>query len=94
MVSEDEIRHKLEEHLQQQGQPKAAYDDISHGPKRMNRITIGEERIEEMQVDANEPMGPQTKEKLRDVLQAGSFSFSPKEREVLQQILSESTGTA
>lgn len=51
------------------------------------KVEAGEEVKPPGDVSINDPTDPNTRSKLREAVQMGTFNFSQKEREVLNQIL-------
>ena len=93
-LSENEIREKIEQH-RQKIQDKLTVSDKS---KMILKKSKNKEKFEELdetkapkvsQVGLNNPKDPNTTIKLKNILSAGSFNFSDKERTALEDILKE-----
>jgi hypothetical protein len=86
-LSENEIREKL-----------AANSEISDSAKLKAKketqklgdgFMTDDDHLLKSDVQLNKPDDPVTAEKLKSVLDKGAFNFNPKEREVLEKILSK-----
>lgn len=92
-ISETEIRQKFQEFKlkKEEEARKAAIESAKHNALKKqemeDRVAAGEEAKPPGDVSINDPTDPNTRSKLREAVQMGTFNFSQKEREVLNQIL-------
>jgi len=84
--SEHEIRQRVAE-LKEGGEEGDVSVDLAKNNKKV--WELGQDIVEKEALSAKDALevGEQTREKLKDILSTGAFSFSSRERDVLDQIL-------
>jgi hypothetical protein len=83
LSKEEEIRANLQKMRQGAKAPKI---DRSKKKAQLEEEGVHTRELGDL---SNDPTDPATTEKLKSLLKTGAFSFSAKERDVLQQILGE-----
>lgn len=93
-ISESDIRHKLKAHqLKKEEEQRAAIESAKLNAAKkeevLQKVEAGAEPTSPADISLNDPKDPNTRGKLKEAVKMGTFNFSEKERQVLQQILNK-----